>query len=364
MIERHHIHKKDAPSGTAKTLASYLKRPIEIESVREGEIIGEHEIILESEYERMIVMHTAKDRAIFAAGALRFAKWLPTQSNGLYTGMEKKQLKFAKYQGCGNDFIFIDNKSFPPSLDKKEFVTKYCTRGTSIGADGVIFVEKRDKEVYWEYFNSDGSLVAMCGNGARCVGAYAFHQGWDCDHLRNSHNVVQRFMLEDGLVCVEMPTAVAEEIPTGITDLAKDDSLKAFKFGAFYTVGVPHVIFESESEGFDTFSPNTIGEAVRNVIDVNTNIFTRVAPNALKIRTYERGVYGETLACGSGCCAVAYHLWKTHNSGKSDKYTLQVRSGLTITVRLEEDGTIFLSGPTSKVFDGVLEDFWTGALLQ
>lgn len=355
MIERHHIHKLDKPSGTAKTLASHIKRPIEIEAVREGEIIGEHELILDNEYERIVMTHTAKDRGIFAAGALRYARWLPLQKPGLYTGIEKKKLKFAKYQGCGNDFVFIENKSFPVSADKKDFVVKTCSRGTSVGADGVIFVEKQDKVVYWEYFNSDGSLVAMCGNGARCVGAYAFHQNWDCDHLRNSHGVVQRFTLEDGVVCVEMPKPTIDGVPEGIPALSGDANFSKFAFGGLYTIGVPHAVFEVED--VDNVSPNPIGEAVRAVIDVNTNIYTRTSPTSMTIRTYERGVYDETLACGSGCCSVAYHLWKNEKLEKGEKYSLKVRSGLTITVRIEDDGTIFLAGPTSKVFEGVLEDF-------
>lgn len=354
MVEKHHIHKKDAPSGTAKTLAAQLSRKIDIESVREGEIIGDHELLLDSEYEKLTISHVAKDRAIFAAGALRYATWLSQQRPGLYKGMEKPKIKFAKYQGCGNDFVFVESKTFPASIDKKEFVVKVSARGTAVGADGVIFVEKQDKTVYWEYFNSDGSFVAMCGNGARCAATYALHQHWDCDQLRNSHGIVQRFMLEDGQVCVEMPRAVTEEVPAGIPALASDPHLSKYVFGALYTVGVPHAVFEV---GEVDAPPTPIGEAVRAIIDVNTNIYNRTSPETITVRTYERGVYAETLACGSGCCAVAYHLWLKDKLEKGQKYFLKVRSGLTITVRVEADGSFFLAGPTSKVFEGVLEEF-------
>jgi len=354
MVERHHIHKVDKPSGTAKTLASCLKSKFEIDAVREGEIIGDHDITFESDYEKLTICHHAKDRALFAAGALRYAAWLPQQPTGLYYGMEKQKIHFSKYEGAGNDFVFLKNSTFRTKDEKVRFVQKVCCRGTSIGADGTIFVEKRNKVAYWEYYNADGSLVAMCGNGARCVARYSLNQGWDCDQLENSHGIKQKFFQKENKeVCVEMPKIIVETVPEGVLKLGEDPLLKPYIYEGFYTLGVPHSIFRVEDINL---SPNPIGEAFKKFIDVNTNIYKKTE-DALFVRTYERGVYDETLACGSGCCSVAHHLWSKEKIGKETNYYITVKSGLIVTVNIKDDGTIYLAGPARKVFDGTLDDF-------
>jgi len=268
--------------------------------------------------------------------------------------MEQTKLHFIKYEGCGNHFIFIENRDVPVS-NKVSFVPQVCTFGTSIGADGVIFVEKQGETVYWEYWNKDGTTVAMCGNGARCVAWHATLQKWDCRLLRNNYGIIQRFFLENQQVSVEMPKVVINEVDPRINELSSHD----LNFEAFYQVGVPHAVFRVLDEiDIEKLSPNPIGEAVRNIVDVNTNIYKKGKDDVIAIRTYERGVYDETLACGSGCCSVAFHLWSKENPRKDGQYRLKVRSGALISVRVELDGTVFLSGPTRKVFEGRFEDFY------
>ena len=104
MIEKHHVHKKDAPSGTAISIAKTLysenyKNYIPITSVREGDIFGEHELQLENKNEIIKIEHIAKNRDIFAQGTIKYIDWVCKQPNGLYYGIEKKEIKFSKYSG-------------------------------------------------------------------------------------------------------------------------------------------------------------------------------------------------------------------------------------------------------------------------
>jgi len=186
--ETHHIHKKDAPSGTAKTLAKEFKgaRKIDIsdiKSYREGEVIGEHTIILKNYLETLSITHSAKSRDIFADGAIRYASWILDKKPGLYTGMCRDKIQFSKYTGRESDFIIL--KGSEVSEVSKEFVKNLCCRKKSIGADGLLLVDFQcqDKIIRWTHYNSDGDLINEHIDGARCVSQYCLDNGMVNDNF-------------------------------------------------------------------------------------------------------------------------------------------------------------------------------------
>eukprot|EP01126_Amoeba_proteus_P043949 TRINITY_DN4856_c0_g1_i2.p2 TRINITY_DN4856_c0_g1~~TRINITY_DN4856_c0_g1_i2.p2 ORF type:complete len:207 (-),score=40.25 TRINITY_DN4856_c0_g1_i2:92-712(-) len=205
----------------------------------------------------------------------------------------------------------------------------------------------------------------MCGNGARCVALYAHHRRWTlegCNRLVNDDEMVQSFKITEtsegvSAVQVSMEPFAIIETPSPclfMKVIGPESRFPNFFYEGFYTVGVPHLLFSCD----DVPSPVPIGEAMREVMDVNVNIFRRISdgdPTMAFVRTYERGVYGETMACGSGCCAVAYHLWLKEGKREETEFLLKVLSGMFVKVRITCDGGIFLSGPARMVFEGVMD---------
>jgi diaminopimelate epimerase len=263
------------------------------------------------------------------------------------------EIHFAKYSGSGNDFIMIDNRAgaFPatPGL-----IARMCERGVSIGADGLILVEPSQKAaVRMRYYNSDGGEVEMCGNGARCFVAFARELGIASEPL--VFETMERVLSgwADGrAVTVELGEARA-------TRLNLDLRVDGVTYRAHFTnTGVPHVvIFCYQLEQVDV---ETIGRSIRfhDQFQPNgTNVdFVHVTANGeLEIRTYERGVEGETLACGTGVAAAAViaHLV----SDVKPPVNVHVRSGDVLIVNFRREGEAFaaitLSGPVTYVYDGI-----------
>lgn len=366
MVEKHHVHKVDKPSGTAKTLALALASDIPIESVREGEIFGVHSVILDSEMEKITITHEAKSRDLFAEGAIRYAKWLVEQKSGFYDSMYTNKstmdgVSFAKYTGCGNDFVIFNAEELADSNASVD-VAKLCKRGKSVGADGVIVVDT--EFLKWHYYNSDGKSVEMCGNGARCVVQYLL----DHDHveqkdftLTNNFDIKTNVSFEsDGTFFVHLPDVDLDGADYGFssTSIEKPDGAMSVDF---YTVGVPHlcVMFPPE---VDLPDPTAFGEDLRTKgHDVNVNFWKlNDKTGNLEVRTYERGVYAETLACGTGCtaCAVAFNRYKIGEL-ESNVYHIKTVSDDILLVKFDYDtrrniANVALSGPAERVFEGVL----------
>jgi 2-aminoadipate transaminase len=371
MIEKHHVHKIDKPSGTALTLQKASGHTFHIESIREGEIIGDHIITLDKQDEQIKLEHHAKNRELFANGAIECCKWIIKQKCKLYYGMEQYKLAFSKYSGCGNDFIMIDIKEsikygLETDNDKQVFVIKYCKRGLSIGADGVIFINLKlePNTIGWQYYNSDGSCVEMCGNGARCTVQYAIDNGFVLTEesvLKNNFDIVTRIIRD----CESNTFSICV-----VNDLGKDvekyylpDSPE--KYIIKINVAVPHIVFSP-----DTFPQKFIedpkicyeyfSDKFSSGTNVNTNTFV-LKNEKIHIRTYERGVWEETLACGTGCCAVAYYYHVCHNNNKETmEYEFIVKSGESMFVKLVPNQSqngfyqVFLRGPANKIFEGFI----------
>lgn len=353
ITESHHVHKKDMPSGTAKTFASAFTKDVNISSIREGEVIGIHSINFDRDMESIRVTHKATDRNLFAEGAIRYANWILTQPHGLYTSMRPKKLKFSKYSGCGNDFIIITKSEIPKEYCTKDLI-EMCKRGKSVGADGVILVEPSDKYIEWIYYNSDGSNVEMCGNGARCVVQYCLDSGYkkfgDNFSLVNNFNIETKVIFTKDTFYVQMPKAQFQDFEKSIK------GQWSWKPDTLITVGVPHFIHMNDDDT-DVRNPNYRGKQMKEMtgIDANSNEYSvNTETNQIHIRTYERGVYDETLACGTGCCAVA--VYENNLTGKED-FELVTMSGDIIKVKImyaltdnATDVIPMLSGPAKLVF--------------
>lgn len=349
MKETHHIHKKDAPSGTAITLANHIKNKVgsnvDIESIREGEVYGEHQITMQTNDEEIIVKHSAKNRNLFAHGAIKYALWIQKQKNGLYKSMANN-IKFSKYEACGNNFIIINGNDINGDID----VVKMCDSNKGIGADGLIVVLK-DDYIRWTYYNKDGSTVEMCGNGARCVVKYCIDTNMIDNYdikLQNNYNIIQSITIKDNLIYVSMPKPVKTAIePNKLSQLIK---LKDLMCIGYATVGVPHIVFNVITGNIYELNISELSRHIISIMgkDMNVNFMQEIS-GKIHIRTYERGINEETQACGSGCCASAY-LYKI-NGNVNGYIEFITKSRDCIVVYIGDD--VYLSGPANKIYDGI-----------
>jgi diaminopimelate epimerase len=244
------------------------------------------------------------------------------------------RVHFYKMTGTGNDFILIDNrKRIIDSDNCQDFIRSICRHKVSVGADGVILIEN-DSEVdfRWRFFNSDGSEPDMCGNGSRCAARFAYLTGIvDKPKMAFHTNAgIIKAELWDTKVKVQMP------LPHNMKkDLHIEAEGRAFSLD-FINSGVPHAICflkdEKELEGIDV---RLWGRALRfhpHFQPEGTNVdFVWVRnDHQIIVRTYERGVEGETLACGTGC--IASVLMSAIRNRMTSPVEVQVRSGELLTV--------------------------------
>lgn len=346
MKETHYIHKKDAPSGTAKRLADIANIKYEdVKSIREGDVIGTHEIVIENEYEKIVIAHEAKNRDVFAHGAIWYALNIINKKVGLYKELfEENKINFSKYSGCGNEFVMINNSIYNFSDKEKINITKIMSH--NIKTDGVIFLRTDNKKVIeWTYLNSDGSIVEMCGNGARCVVQWCLDNNIKPDYIINNYDFITIIKYTKNSFKIKMPKI--KNYDKNVKSIGNTDVY----FKGHKTVGVPHAVFElKEYLTLDDYSPFEIGENY-NVTKpyFNVNIYQHLDKNKYLVRTYEKGVWNETLACGTGCCAVASII--KENTGLSE-IELIVRSDEIIKVTFDKNNNCWLEGNAVKVFDG------------
>jgi diaminopimelate epimerase len=219
--------------------------------------------------------------------------------------MPMDSIAFAKMSGSGNDFILIDNRA--RVVDEGElsrFITGICRRRTSVGADGVILIEASDAADFrWRFFNADGSPAAMCGNGARCAARFAFTHG--------IAGADMRFETEAGVIqaCVDASRVrVKLTDPHSLRPAVRLDLVSGPHQVSSIDTGVPHVVvMASDLENTDV---QGLGREIRlhpefAPAGTNANFISPDSDGGIAIRTYERGVEDETLACGTGSVAGA-----------------------------------------------------------
>ena len=256
------------------------------------------------------------------------------------------QIAFFKYQGTGNDFILVDNRqSFFPKKDTK-LVHRLCDRRFGIGADGLILLENDSSADFnMVYFNADGQPGSLCGNGGRCIVSFARHLG-----IIEGNTT---FRAVDGL---HEATLEGELISLKMNDVRQ---LRQKPHYVFLDTGSPHHV--QLVEHLDTLDVQEEGQRIRYGLygkkGSNINFVEPTQNGRFSVRTYERGVEGETLSCGTGVTAVALAMF---HLGKTDKTQVEIETkGGMLQVNFEPNGTayrnIYLKGPARQVFKGNLD---------
>lgn len=266
-------------------------------------------------------------------------------------------IRFTKMQGAGNDFIMLDNRTgLIPDGRKKEFVTRFCRRGLAVGADGVIFLENDPElDARWDFYNADGSSAEMCGNGARCFAVFANACG--------ACGPEMTFRTIAGPISARLTTPVRAEVR--LTDAPLPVRIEKVELHGqrhdlyFINTGVPHALLPVDD--LEAVDVKKTGAAIRYhtrfaPAGTNANFIRRDGERVL-IRTYERGVEDETLACGTGSVAAAIVAGECY--GLNSPVPVLTRGGdiLNITYTRETNGIsgVFLEGPAVTVYRGELE---------
>lgn len=267
-----------------------------------------------------------------------------------------KKIPFYKIQGNGNDFILIDNrKGILKGKNLKTLAVTVCRPHFSIGADGlIVIIPSRTVDFKWRFFNSDGSEAEMCGNGSRCAARFAY--------LKKIAPKKMEFETLAGVIKAEVKNdRVKVQLPLA-RGLRKDIDVpleSGTRTGHFINTGVPHFVYLSndlDAEDVAGTGKSTRYHDLFKPAGTNVNFVQVLDPHKLKIRTYERGVEGETLACGTGSVAAA--LIAASLDSVSSPVAIITRGGDRLTISFKQDGgefkDIYLEGKTEIVCEGNL----------
>jgi diaminopimelate epimerase len=266
-------------------------------------------------------------------------------------------LHFYKMNGAGNDFIVVDNRNLDIPLDE-DTIAALCDRHRGIGADGLLAVEPAEQgaDYRFRYYNADGGEAEMCGNGARCFGRFTAHltdEVKDVVTFETMAGTLSAHMIEENVrIAMSNPHDLRLNIELPIDGL--EGSIH------FINTGVPHVVvFVEDLNNVDVYKYGHLLRFHQEFAPAGTNVnFAKVlSPNHIAIRTYERGVEDETLACGTGmtACALVHHLL----TGATSPVKVDVAGGDTLEIGFTAQGQEFsqvtLSGPADFVFEGAIE---------
>ena len=269
---------------------------------------------------------------------------------------DMEAVEFWKMSGSGNDFILIDNRDEAVTDDRMGYlVQRICRRRESVGADGLIFVVNSDTSDFgWRFFNADGSEVDMCGNGSRCVARFA--------SLTGIAGTSMTFDTMAGRISAEVSGRVVKVLMPGPSDFKRDIDLP-YKEGwisaDFINTGVPHVAVQVEDLREHPVFEN--GREIRYHSmfapeGTNGNFYRVLEPGLMEVRTYERGVEDETLACGTGsiACVLAANI----RGLASSPVRVKTRGGEELKIHFNRQGDVFeevwLEGGTSIVYQARL----------
>jgi diaminopimelate epimerase len=255
-------------------------------------------------------------------------------------------ISFNKYQGAGNDFIIIDNRKGAFNPEDSGLINRLCNRRFGIGADGLMLISTSSEYDYeMKYFNSDGLEGSLCGNGGRCSADFAIREGIAGKKLS--------FRAIDG---VHKAIAENDIIRLSMNDV-KDYNIIDGNY--FINTGSPHyVVFVDSADETDVFNTGKKYRWSEKFSPGGTNVnFVEILRRGIYVRTFERGVEDETLACGTGVTASAI---VSVLSGQFDTNTVAVKTrGGDLSVTFDISGStisdIWLSGPATFVFEGTIE---------
>ena len=271
-------------------------------------------------------------------------------------GTKSKAIEFYKMSGSGNDFIIIDNRDLSLNVgDLPTFARLVCQRKISVGADGLLLIEpSKTVDFKWQFFNSDGSRGEMCGNGSRCIARYAY--------LKGIAPAKMSFETIAGIISAEVKN---DMVKVKLTDPSSVQAIGKLIFDDCQFIldsvdtGVPHAVtFVDNLEKCTVFE---WGRKIRHhdyfqPKGTNANFATVIDRHKIRVRTYERGVEDETLACGTG--AVASVLAAASRGLVETPVDVIVQSGETLRIYYTKKdgrfGEIYLEGTVKIVYHGFL----------
>lgn len=257
-------------------------------------------------------------------------------------------IKFYKYQGTGNDFVMIDNRLDTFPKNDVRLIERLCHRRFGIGADGLILLENHlDTDFKMVYYNSDGNQSTMCGNGGRCLVAFAKK----LDIISNATT----FMAIDGLhhAWVNADELVSLQM-IDVNEISIENDYSYLNTGSPHHVQIVDdlVNYDVKEKGSTIRYGNLYGKEGSNV-----NFVKKVNDNTFALRTYERGVEDETLACGTGATAVAIAMHVTAQTA-DNTITIDVEGGelvVSFEAKNNKYSNVVLTGPAEFVFEGTVE---------
>ena len=258
--------------------------------------------------------------------------------------MMQNTIEFYKYQGTGNDFVMIDNRDlqFPK---EKELIERLCDRRFGIGGDGLILLENdANTDFRMVYYNSDGNESTMCGNGGRCIVAFA--------HFLDIFENTTTFEAVDGLHEAEIHNGIVKLKMIDVSGIDKDGNDNVLNTGS------PH--FVQYVEDVENFKVYEKGNKIRNSATyrsegINVNFVEETGENEIFVRTYERGVEDETFSCGTGATAAALVYL---NDRDENMVNVKVLGGNLKVYAQKHSGSfteVWLEGPAKKVFRGKID---------
>jgi len=238
----------------------------------------------------------------------------------------------SKYSASGNDFVIFHTLK---KEDRRELAKRLCDRFNGVGADGLIVILPHSEyDFEWQFYNSDGSEAEMCGNGSRAAAHYAFVNGLAPKKMN--------FLTLAGVIEAEVDGDIVE------SQLTPYKKIGDFGEWSFFDTGVPHLVKLDKLENFNIKECRDL----RYKHNANVNV-AEVKNNKLYVRTYERGVEDETLACGTGMCASFLKAREEGLVGDSVKVYPKSKEELEITIR---DNRLYFKGRVKNIFDAFIKN--------
>lgn len=265
------------------------------------------------------------------------------------------KISFVKMHGAGNDFLVADDREERFPIRDRDWMARIAARRTGVGSDGVLLIQRSDRASFrMRFINPDGGEVDMCGNGARCIARHA--------HTLGIVPATMTIETRAGILEANLEGDRVRLRMTDPKDWRMDQTLsigdQAFRY-TFVNTGVPHVVVETDS--LETTDVEGLGRALRRhpafqPDGTNVNFAQRTGPDAISVRTFERGVEGETLACGTGIVASGLTMAQRHQMPLPVR--VRAASGDVLEVSGERSGgglsRVTLCGPAVYVFEGTL----------
>jgi diaminopimelate epimerase len=263
------------------------------------------------------------------------------------------RIPFVKYSATGNDFVVVDNRLGEFDVGNTALWEKICHRAIGVGADGALFVESSETADFkMRYVNADGGEVSMCGNGGRAITHYVHHVLKIGEGKKD-----YTFETTQAKYCSSMDDEFGVKLQ--MTELSNWEKVDLTQFQSegnsiYLETGVPHCIFEhSDLESLDiveTARPIRYHEDFSE--GTNINFYQVLGEGRIKLRTFERGVEGETLSCGTGATAAALAMSRFY--GWKEKVSIETKGGL-LTIQYNEDlSKVFLCGEARETFRGTV----------